>query len=295
MKPERRDFLKKLVLAGTGMACFPNLVSCDPSKGTDYRIEIGVCTSVSNADLLSHCGYDYIEESVGRFLAPAEDEDTFLRNLEIASKSPIPVKACNGFIPGTMKSVGPDTTHPEILEYAGTAFRRAQQAGVRYIVFGSSGTRRVPEGFRHSNAVDQFVSLIKKMAPIAGEYDVIIVLEPLRRDECNFVNTVAYGSRIVQRVNHPNFMLLADIYHMLEENESADSIINHGPMIKHMHIAEQKNRSMPGTHGEDFTSYFAAMKKAGYKGMVSLEGRWEDMEVQAPVAIEVMRNQMGLV
>ena len=283
------------MLAGTGIAVAPRLISCESSASRGYSTDIGVCTSVNNAGLLSESGYDFIEDSVGRFLAPAADEEVFKTNLEVASKSPLPVKACNSFIPGSLKSVGPEAAHQEILEYATTAFRRAQQAGVEYIVFGSGGSRRVPEGFRFQDALDQFVALLTQMAPIAGQYDVTIVLEPLRRAECNFINTVAYGAVIVDRVNHPNFRLLADIYHMLDMNEGPESIINHGALLKHMHIAELEGRSMPGTHGQDFTPYFEAMKKIGYNGMISLEGSWVDMEKQAPVAIKVMKEQMGSV
>ena len=292
MSSKRRDFLKKLMLAGSGMAIYPGLFSCDNTKRDGYITDIGVCTSVHNAGLFAKYGYDYIEETVGRFLVPQEDEDVFLKNLEAASKSPIPVKACNTFIPASMKSVGPESAHNEILEYARTAFRRAQQTGIDFIVYGSGGSRRVPEGFRHLDAVEQFISLLKQMGPVAAEYGITIVVEPLRKSECNFINTVAYGARIVERVDHPNVRLLADIYHMLDENESADSIINHGSLIEHMHIAELEGRFMPGTHGQDFISFFAAMKKTGYTGMISMEGNWHDMETQAPVVLKVMKQQM---
>jgi len=293
MTPKRRDFLKMMMLAGTGMALTPKLISCKSAKRSGYITDIGVCTSVNNAELLAQNGYDYIEEAVGRFLVPAADEDTFLSNLETASRLPIPVRACNNFIPGSLKSVGPDAAHQDILQYTTTAFRRAQQAGIEYIVFGSGGSRRVPEGFPHQEAIEQFVSLVKLIAPVAGEYNVTMVLEPLRRAECNLINTVAYGARIVEMVGHPNFTLLADIYHMLDMNESADSIINHGSLIDHMHIAELEGRSMPGTHGEDFTPYFSAMKKIGYTGMISLEGNWADMETQASSALNVVKEQMS--
>jgi sugar phosphate isomerase/epimerase len=293
MKPKRREFLKMMMLAGTGIAVSPKLISCSPGRSEAYMPQIGVCTGVNNADMLAEMGYDYIEEGVRNFLAPHQDEEVFLKNLEIASKSPIPVLACNSFLPGDMKCVGPDIVHPQILEYARIAFRRAQKAGVEIIVFGSGGSRRIPEGFSKDEATNQFISLLKQMAPIAGEYNVIIVLEPLRSGETNFVNSVAEGAVIVEKVGHPNFRLLADIYHMLMEDEGPESIINHASLLDHMHIAEKEGRSIPGTHGEDFTPYFEAMKTARYKGRISIEGRWESMEAQAPVALETMKKQMG--
>jgi sugar phosphate isomerase/epimerase len=293
MKSKRREFLKIMMLAGTGIAVSPKLISCTSGRTEAYMPKIGVCTGVDNAEMLAQMGYDYIEEGVRSFLAPHQDEEVFLKNLDKASKSPIPVLACNSFLPGDMKSVGPNTVHPQILEYSRTAFRRAQKAGVEIIVFGSGGSRSIPEGFSKEEATNQFISLLKQMAPIAGEYNVTIVLEPLRSGETNFINTVAEGAVLVRKVGHPNFRLLADIYHMLMEDEGPESIIDHASLLDHMHIAEKEGRSIPGTHGEDFTPYFEAMRKAGYKGRISIEGNWKSMEAQAPVALDVMKRQMG--
>jgi sugar phosphate isomerase/epimerase len=294
MKTKRRDFIRMLAISGTAVAISPKVLSCASSPQVVFNPPIGVCTGVNNAEMLAAAGYDFIEAGVRNFLVPDKDESVFLENLALAQKAPIPVKACNGFLPGEMKSVGAETHHPEILEFARTAFRRAQQAGVEVIVFGSGGSRNIPEGFSREEATAQFVSLLKQMAPIAGEYKVIIVLEPLRSGETNFINTVAEGAVIVEKVGHPNFRLLADIYHMLMEDEGPESIINHAHLLDHMHIAEKEGRAVPGTHGEDFTPYFDAMRKAGYKGRISIEGRWENMETQALVAIETMKRQMGL-
>ncbi len=266
--------------------------SCSPSKSVKFLEDIGVCTSISNAEILAQHGYTYIEESVGSFLMPTKSEEEFNHILQKLNVLPIPVKACNSFIPGNLKSVGPDAVHAEILEYVKTAFRRAEKAGVEYIVFGSGGSRNIPESFSSSEARKQFVSLCSKIAPIAARYNVTVVLEPLNKKECNFINSVIEGGEIVEQVNHPNFRLLADIYHMLMDNEGPESIIKYGHLIKHVHIAEKKERSAPGTYKEDFMEYFNALKDIGYKGRLSIECRWNNLELQAPTAIETLKNQI---
>ena len=295
MTTKRRDFIRMLTVSGTAVAISPKVLSCVSSPKVLFNPPIGVCTGVENAEMLAAAGYDFIEAGVRTFLVPDKEESVFLENLALAQKAPIPVKACNSFLPGEMKSVGTVTHHPEILEFARTAFRRAKQTGIEVIVFGSGGSRNIPEGFSLEEATAQFVSLLKQMAPIAGEYNVTIVLEPLRSGETNFINTVVEGAVIVEKVGHPNFRLLADIYHMLMEGEGPESIINYAHLLDHMHIAEKEGRAAPGTHGENFTPYFDAMRVAGYKGRISIEGRWENMETQAPVAIATMKKQMGLV
>lgn len=269
------------------------LFSCKSPKPDTFLTEIGVCTSVSNADMLATHGYTFIEESVGRFLMPTQSEEEFVEVLQQAENAAIPVKACNSFIPGSLKSVGPDAVHSEILEFMETAFRRAQKAGVEYIVFGSGGSRGIPEGFSRDEARRQFIELCSQMAPIAAKYDVVVVLEPLNTKECNFINSVLEGGEIVAEVNHPNFRLLADIYHMMMDDEGPESIEKYGHLIYHTHIAEKEGRAAPGTYNEDFTAYFEALKSVDYEGKISIECHWKDFETEVPIAIAAMKNQLS--
>jgi len=253
---------------------------------------IGVCTDFSKSDLLKGSGYSFIEEGVGKFLIPSENEDKFLKKLEQANKASLPIMALNSFLPAELKCIGSITDSPAILKFGETAFERARIAGVSIIVFGSGKARQIPEGFPRAEAQNQFEDLCRKMATLARQNKVTILLEPLNTDEFNFINSVAEGGEFVKKVNHPNFLLLADLYHMKKVGESAESIIRYGHLLRHVHIAEKEGRSAPGTLHEDFTGYFRALKKIGYKGLISLECRWQDMEKQLPVAIRAIRSQM---
>ena len=255
------------------------------------QIQIGVCTSIQNAQKAKDAGAQFIEESVGRFLVPGKSDAEFAANLAAAKASPLPIRSCNGFLPGSIKVTGPEADHDAALKWAETAFRRAQQAGISFIVFGSGGARQVPEGFSHAEATKQFVSLLKKMGPIAGKYNVTVVLEPLRSGECNFLNTVGEGVKIVKKVNHPNIQCLADIYHMMQENEGPEAIIKGAKHLKHCHVAENTNRAAPGTNGEDLTPYYNALNKIGYQGGLSIECKWDDFDKQlAPALANLKAN-----
>lgn len=267
--------------------------SCNTVKHDLKALSIGICTNAANAEKMQPYGYSYVEESVSRFLVPTKSEEEFSALLSQAASSPLPIKACNSFIPGNLKSVGPDAVPDEILKFAETAFRRAQHAGVEIIAFGSGGSRSIPDGFSRETARAQFVELGQKMAPIAQKYNVTIVLEPLNTAECNFINSVSEGGEIVKDINHPNFMLLADLYHMKMDNEAPESIVKQGKFIKHVHIAEKQDRAVPGTYNEDFRSYFEALKKIRYKGKISIEARWKDFDTQIPVAIQTIKTQLN--
>lgn len=269
-------------------------ISCSsPIPEEPFRIEFGVCTNISDSALLDSCGYDYIEESVQQFLMPSEDEKKFNEMLLQNKFAAIPVRACNNFLPDSLKCVGSEADHPGILDFMETTFCRAQTAGVEYIIFDSCGSRRIPEGFMYEEAYRQFFELCRQMVVIAAKYEVVVVLKPLNANECNFINSVLEGGEFVERVNHPNFRLLADFYQMRIEKEGPENLIKYGHLIHHTHISEKEGRAAPGTHNEDFKAYFKALKNVGYEGKVSIECRWEDLEKQAPTAIAAMKNQIA--
>ena len=242
---------------------------------------------------MKSAGGDYVEESVQGFLIPDRPEGEFLEKARAAAGSPLPVLACNSFLPAALKSVGPDARHDEIAAYAGTAFRRAKEIGITTVVFGSSGSRSIPEGFDRAEARRQFVALLRRLGPIAQSSGVVVAVEPLNRDETNFINTVAEGAAVVREAGHPNIRLLADIYHMLRENEGPDALVDAGPLLRHVHIAEKDRRTPPGVAGDDFRPYLRALRRAGYAGAISIECRWDDLAAQLPAALKALREQLA--
>ncbi|MFQ5805115.1 MAG: family 16 glycoside hydrolase [Phycisphaerae bacterium] len=235
---------------------------------------------------------DYIEVGVRWFLVPDKPDAAFAENLKAAKACRLPILAANGFLPGSLKCVGPEADHDGVLKFAETAFKRAKQVGIKTIVFGSSGARSIPNGSDRSRAEYQFIALLMKMAPLAAANDVVIAIEPLNRKECNFINTLPEGARIVEAVNHPNIRLLADIYHMLRMNEPARHIRAAGHLLVHIHIAEKEKRTPPGVMGDDFRPYLQALADVGYRGGISIECGWKDMAAQLPAGVKTLREQM---
>lgn len=252
---------------------------------------IGACNGLKDADLLMESGFSFAEEGVPSFLQMDLSEAQFDSVQSVVSKPAMPVHALIYFLPGRLKSVGNDADDAGILDYAETVFRRAQKRGVGLVVFGSSGSRRIPDGFPYEKAWEQMRELCTSLAPVAAKYDVTLVLESLNSRECNFITTLAEAGKMVEEVDHPNFRLLADLYHMKTENEGPESIQKYGHLIQHVHIAEREGRAAPGKYGEDFSPYFSALREAGYEGGISLENNWVDMPSEAPAAVKTIQEQ----
>jgi sugar phosphate isomerase/epimerase len=98
-----------------------------------------------------------------------------------------------------------------------------------------------------------------------------VFLEPLNRFEATFLRTVGHATSIARAVDHPRILALADLFHMnIEESDMAAPIIDSGPLLGHVHIADN-NRLEPGAGALDLVPTFGALHHIGYDGYVSVE------------------------
>jgi sugar phosphate isomerase/epimerase len=254
---------------------------------------IGVVQNIENDSLLYGIGYGSIVESVGKLISPKTVSDAqFKENLHKIKKLRVPLYAFNIFIPGELKVVGPDVDEQAVLSYVEQVFQRARQANVKRIIWGSGGSRRVPESFDHSKAKKQFISIAEKIAESASRYEITLALENLNSTETNFITTIAEALDIVKAVNHPNLRLCVDVYHMLKENESPDIIQSAKGYVIYCEVAEKNGRTPPGVQQENFKPYFAALKKIGYNDRIMIECRWENVREQAGPAFQYLKKQI---
>src|SRR5688572_16785901 len=256
-------------------------------------MQIGFCTdpaTVASLPVRPDC--DFIEGHVVNFLTPEAPDSEFARRAAALRACGFPMPAANVLLPATLKCSGPGIDYARLERYGQTVFRRAKEIGMTLIVFGSAGARMVPEGFSVTKAFEQYVDLLRQFGPLAEKNGVTIVVEPLNRGECNLVNTVLEGAEAVQRANQPAVKLLVDIFHMLRNGESPDDIVKVGPLIRHAHVAENKDRAAPGTNGDDFRPFLRALRRTGYNDRLALEPTWTDLPRQIGPALVELRKQL---
>ena len=261
--------------------------------GKPLVTDFGVCASYEHFAMLKQAGYGYLEDNTQRLLQPEQSESVVAPVMEKIRQEKIVILACNSFLPKSLRSVGKEVDHEGVLKYAEVAFRRAQAIGVRGIVFGSAGSRKLPEGFPRAKGEAQFVELLQKMLPIAEKHKVEVWLEPLNRREDNFINTQRQGAAIIEKVGHPSLGLTCDLFHAARNGESPEELQQFTKYMKHCHIAEEKRRTPPGTENYDFKPYLRALREGGYSGRMSMECQWKEMSEQAPKALRAVKEQIG--
>lgn len=256
-------------------------------------MKIGVCAGLEKLTGLDLAGLDYVDPAVDDLLCPQKDEAAFRERLRLAQALGLPTPAVNVFIPRELTTTGPAVDAQAVDRFVDTVFRRAAVAGVRFISFGSAGSRRVPEGFDHATAFEQLVGHLKHWGPMAHARGVTVAVEALQKRECNIINTLAEGAELVRRVGHPGVRLLADTYHMASDGEGPDSIRRFGELLVHAHCADPAGRVPLGFGPADHRPYFLALKDIGYEGGVSIEAyRWDDFAGQLPTAVAALRQQI---
>jgi sugar phosphate isomerase/epimerase len=229
---------------------------------------IGWCRSIEDAGLLKEAGCDYLEGELTAL--KLEDEQKYRQILPLFLESSLPVRAFNMFLPGDVKIVGPDVDEARVFRYAAKAAEALHRIGAGIAVLGSGKSRTIPDGWERGRAEEQFVRFLNRVADEFDGTGVVLAIEPLFRKGTNFINSVAEASRIAAMVGREPIRVLADLFHMQEENEPLNTLIEHMEWLAHIHVADT-GRLAPGTGAYPLAEFAERLKQAGYRGMISAE------------------------
>ena len=221
------------------------------------------------APRVAEMGFDWIEaplESIG-------DLD-HKRGADIIRRHGLGVSAC--------AAMGPDRDliHPdEAVRKNGMAYlRQAIEAthalggtnlvGPLYAAVGRTWQQTPAERARD---LDVLVKNLGELARYAGDYGVILCVEPLNRFETSFINLAEQAIEVVDRVDHPNCQVMLDTFHMnIEEKSLGNAIRAAGKRLRHVHACEN-DRGAPGSGNVTWNEVAQALKDIKYDGPVVIE------------------------
>lgn len=249
-------------------------------------------TGSEHLKLFRRCGYDYAELPLAEIMSLPKDG--FEHLLEDISSSGLPCESCNNFFPPVMRLTGPDVDFNAVSSYVDQAVATAARLGAKSIVFGSGGAKRYPDGFSKSEAYAQIVRLLKYVDGAAAQHGIIITIEPLRKVECNIINTFEEGVWLARDVSGTQVKVLVDVYHLVEENEPLSHVEQYGQAyLKHIHWANPVGRTFPREGDGSETLYRAladTVIKTGYNGRISCEAYSTDVQRDAPAALALLKS-----
>lgn len=144
--------------------------------------------------------------------------------------------------------------------------------GGRVLVFGSPHQRSLLPGVTTEQALDYAAEVFRAAMPTFAQHGVQLCMEPLTQKETDFINTCAEAVDLMQRVDHPAFVLHQDVKAMLgAESDSIPELIHrHRDICGHFHVNDT-NLLGPGMGETDYHPILKALHEVGYDGWISVE------------------------
>lgn len=271
-------------------------------------MRIGCCTNMiatgtdgigaENIGLLSAAGFDYIELPLNGISALTESEFAGLE--ETVRKSSIRCEGCNSFFPSSLRIIGPGSDMKRTEEYVRLVLSRAARLGSKQAGIGSGPSRSIPDGYDREKGYKELISVFRMMGEIAGEYGMMLAIEPLRSAETNMITTFAEAAEASSDTGMDNVKALVDLYHMAAEGDDPGSIVKHRDYLVHAHIAypaigTSHERAFPGKDDDcDYASFFRALKDAGYDDKLSVEAYcYGNLAESASGALDALTQLIG--
>ncbi len=250
-------------------------------------MRFGLCTDIRNVKMVEKCGFDYIDGKLNQIASFSDEE--FDSVLSLMASSSIKMERSALLFPKTMALLGEGYSEEETVRYLEKAFERMKALECPLVVFGSGKSRMLPPGMRWTDGFTSLVSVTQLTADIASSYGVDIAIEPLNRSETNMINTLSEGAALEAVVNRKNVGLLADAFHMRKEGEDMSRIVCYSPLM-HTHIALKEGRAYPTEQSREVEEFFEYLKKSGYDGTMSIEGKSDNVELDSLRALDVLRE-----
>ncbi len=167
--------------------------------------------------------------------------------------------------------------------------------GGTLMVFGSPAQRNLEEGMSREQAMVHAAEVFKGCMPAMAARGVSICMEPLTAKETNFILTCADAQELIERVDHPHFVLHQDVKAMLgsETKSIPELIAQYQGRVGHFHVNDT-NLLGPGMGETDYRPIINALNKAKYDRWVSVEvfDYKPGAEHIARVSIEYMQRIM---
>lgn len=135
-------------------------------------------------------------------------------------------------------------------------------------------------GDKKEAVIQKAIPLLNTLSRFAKDYGVHILVEPLNRYNTPFCSSAKDAFVVANKVNHDNFGLLLDTFHMnIEEDSLEDTILKSRKLLRHMHLADN-NRKMPGYAHINFHSIMRSLFSIGYNGYASFEPNVNDKDYE---------------
>lgn len=262
-------------------------------------MRFGICVYKDDIPAAERAGYDYVELTVTNVLPEVEDSE-FKKLKEQLKPYRIRPEAWRRFVPPNLPVAGPEVDISAITEFLKITLGRIRELGGKVVVFGSPLSRKIPEDFSRDKAREQLVRFLQTCGEIARSHDLVVVIEPIIRKNCNVLNTVAEALSLAREVARPEIQVLADLFHMTGNDEPPQAVEQAKDSLLHVHmpVPEIPGLNEPraiNTILPDYPTgeFLRSLHKMGYDHRLSIEDldrNFMNLEREAPLVLSHVKK-----
>lgn len=236
-------------------------------------MKLGAFGLIEDYEAICRAGYDYAELDMPEIEALNDKEYEEFK--ELVEKVGLPILTGARLFPIADPLFFKEGFSPlQLKDYVESTCKKSAGAGIKKIIMGNGKARlllREEDRKREQIMVD----LIRMICEIAGENGQEFILEPLGPRYSNYLNQLPEAVEMIRKVNMPNAFIMADIRHMVWNEETFDHLITCKPYIHHIHIdypTSFPERNYPCIEDDyDYLPFLQKIKESGYDDTLTVE------------------------
>lgn len=236
-------------------------------------MKLGAFGRIADYEKMKKAGYDYAELDMPEI--EALDEKSYKTFQETAEKTGLPILTGARLFPVTDRIFMTAEFDPiAYKDYVKHTCKRSAGLGIHKIIMGNGKARSlITEGDLKYES--KFVEFLRMICEIAGENGQQFILEPLGPRYSNYLNTLPQVAAVLDKVNMPNSALMADLRHMVWNDENFHHISACGSYLAHIHMdfpLTWPERPYPKEDdGYNYQSFIEEIKASGYDDTLTIE------------------------
>lgn len=171
------------------------------------------------------------------------------------------------------------------IEFIKKSIKKAKEIHCSYLVIHSDAlntdgsAKEISKPLSYEAKLLNMYQVLKRMAPLAEEEDVTLVLEPLntrlgqpRAHKNYFLEYPKPAFELTRQVGSNNIKVLYDIYHMqLMAGNVIKTLEKNIDQLGYIHLADVPGSHEPGTGELNYNNILKALDSMGYNGFVGFE------------------------
>ena len=145
------------------------------------------------------------------------------------------------------------------------------ELGGDVLIFGSPQQRDVPPDRSRAEAWKSTAEIMHRCGMRAQQQGVLFCIEPLSRNETNFIVNVDEAAELVRQVDHPSLRMMVDTKAMSQDPRPIpEQIQTVHPLFHHVHLNDPNLRG-PGMGDLDFRPILQTLDDLDYDRWLSVE------------------------